>query len=98
MCVGHHIASDDVTFTHMYNVSACLVLQIREQLALYLDRHKDSTKNSYRAGLERHAKSSTDAVRKRVKEQKQELNKAVVKLTDRLQVLSQWLSEASHLE
>ena len=94
LCVGHHIASDDVTFTHMYNVSACLVLQIREQLALYLDRHKDSTKNSYRAGLEKHAKSSTDAVRKRVKEQ----NKAVVKLTDRLQVLSQWLSEASHLE
>ena len=75
-----------------------LLVQMHDQLIVCLEEHIHERKNRYRDGLAEYIKSSTDAVFECVEEQKQELNKAVVKLTDRIQVLSQWLSEAGHLE
>ena len=75
-----------------------LWVQMCDQLIVCLERHIDERKNRYRAGLEEHVKSSTGAVCKRVEKQKQGHEKALVKLTVRLQVLHQWLSEAGPLE
>ena len=94
MCTCTHVS----VAGHNHFTCVHVRIQIREQLIAFLNNQYDSRKKKYRNGLEEHVKSSTDAVCKRVRRQKRELNKAVVELTDRLQVLRQWLSEAGPLE
>ena len=98
MCTYTHVSVAGHSHFTCVHVMLLVRIQIREQLITFLDDQNDSRKKKYRNGLEEHVKSSTDAVCKRVRRQKRELNKAVVELTDRLQVLRQWLSEAGPLE
>ena len=77
---------------------SCGGIQIHDQLVVCLDKHKESSKNTYSDCLKEHVKSSTDEVCKRVEEQRQELYNAVAELSGRLQVLRQCLLEAGDLE
>ena len=75
-----------------------LVVQIKKQLIACLDRHNKISKQSYKAGLTKHAKSSTNAVSQRVEEQRQERYNAAAELLDGIESHRLWLSEACDLK
>ena len=75
--------------------NACFLwAQVRNQLVKFLNEQNDERKRRCGDDLKEHIRSSTDAACRHVEEQRQELNKAVGDLEERIQVLRLWRSEA----
>ena len=80
---------------HILSHMLCFLwAQMRQRLITFLNKQNDERKIRCREGLKEYVKSSTDKACQHAREQKRELDEAVVKLTDRIHVLRPWMTEA----